>query len=289
MTRLRLSQGLVSLVGALALLCATSTQAATVTVGSPLTASPNISFVGTTTEANGILAEPGARVASPVNGTIVSFRVDVAVTNTGRFAIRVLRPAGGSAMTGAGSSAATTPAGTGLQTFSANLPIRAGDLVGLDLSDNGSEVGVSNPVSGSAIDEWGNPGFLADGQTAPPGFTYANQEMLFNADVAPTNSVAVGATQRNKKKGTATLNLTLPNPGDLSASGNGVKAASAGQAVVSKSVGAGAAQLLIKAKGKQLKMLNQTGKVKLKVAITYTPTGGNASTQSVKVKLKKKR
>jgi hypothetical protein len=227
-------------------------------------------------------------VASPVNGTIVSYRVTVASTNTGRFAIRVLRPAGGSAFTGAGSSTPAMPSATGLQTFSASLPIRAGDLVGLDLSDSGSEARVSNAVSGSAISEWGNPGFLADGQTAPPDFTYPGQEVLFNADVAPTNTVTVGATQRNKKKGTATLNLTLPNPGDLSASGNGVKAASAGRAVVSKSVGAGAAQLLIKAKGKKRATLNATGKVKLKVAITYTPTGGDSSTQLVKVKLKKK-
>jgi hypothetical protein len=272
-----------------ALLGVGSAEAATVTVGSPLTASPNSSFGGTATEANGNLAEPGARVASPVNGTIVSFRVDVGVASTARFAIRVLRPAGGSAMTGAGSSAATSPAGTGLQTFSANLPIRAGDLVGLDLSDGASDVRVSSPVLGSTINEWGNNGFLADGQTAPPAFTYADQEMLFNAEVAPTNTVAVGATQRNKRKGTATLNLTLPNPGDLSASGKGASVSSAGGAKISKSVSEGPAQLLVKARGKAKKTLNATGTVKVKVAITFTPTLGDPQTQSVKVKLKKKR
>jgi len=227
-------------------------------------------------------------VASPVNGTIVAYRVNVSSSSTGRFAIRVLRAAGGGAFTGAGSSAPAMPSATGLQTFSASLPIRAGDLVGLDLSDSGSECRVSNTVSGSTINEWGNPGLLADGQTASPHFTYANQEILFNADVAPTNTVAVGATQRNKKKGTATLNLTLPNPGDLTGSGKGVHVASAGGAVISKSVSAGAAQLLVKAAGKAKKTLNATGKVKVKVAITYTPTLGDPHTQSVKVKLKKK-
>jgi hypothetical protein len=270
---------------ALSLAASAAPAAASVTVGSPLTGPVSGSFGGTATEANFALGEPGARVTSPVNGMIVSYRAKLG--DVGRVAIRVLRPAGGSAFTGAGTSTPTTPPGTGLQTFSANLPIQAGDLVGLDLVDFSSNI-EEDHVPGSTIYEWGNNGFLADGQTASPANTYTDHELAFNAEIAPTNTVEVGTTQRNKKKGTATLNLTLPNPGDLTASGSGVSVASAGGAVTSKSVTAGPAQLLIKATGKKKRKLDQKGKVKASVAITYTPTFGDPHTQSVKVKLKKK-
>jgi hypothetical protein len=74
-------------------------------------------------------------------------------------------------------------------------------------------------VTGSTVYEWGNPGLLAERATAAPANTYSDTELLFNAEVAPSNTVGVVGTQRNKKKGTATLNLTLPNPGELNASG----------------------------------------------------------------------
>ena len=66
---------------------------ATVTVGSPLTATFPGSFQGTATEINFALGEPGSQLTSPVNGTIVSYRVNVDGGSTGRFAIRVIRPA----------------------------------------------------------------------------------------------------------------------------------------------------------------------------------------------------
>jgi hypothetical protein len=273
------------------LLGAGTAQATTVTVGSPLTATFNSSFGGTATEANIALGEPGALTSAPDNGTtvnwtIVSYRV--LVDGTGRYAIRVIHPAGGGEFTGGGTSGPATPSGMGLQSFSANLPISPGDLVGLDLLDSSSSVAEATPA-GSTIYEWGNNGFLADGQTAPPANVYSNGELAFNADLVPTNTFSVGRTQRNKKKGTATLNLTLPNPGDLIASGNGVKAASTNGAVISKSVGAGAAQLLIKATGKKKRALNKKGKAKLNVTVTYTPRNGDPQTQPLAVKLKKKR
>jgi hypothetical protein len=262
---------------------------ATVTVGSPLTATFTGSFQGRATEINFALGEPGSQVTSPVNGTIVTYRVKVDAGSSGQFAIRVIRPAAGGEFTGAGTSTPVTPPGTGLQTFSANLPIRAGDFVGLDLLSSTSLVGSSAAAPGSTVYEWGfSTEVLADGATAPPKNTYPGTELAFNAEVAPTNTFSFGATQRNKKKGTATLNLTLPNPGELSGSGNGANVASAAGAVISKAVGAGPAQLLIKAKGKKKKKLNEKGKVKLNVAVTYTPTSGTPATQSLKVKLKKK-
>jgi hypothetical protein len=295
MARARLAQRSPRTVLALAagalLLGAGTAQAAPVTVGSPLTATFSSSFGGTATEANFALGEPGALTTAPDTGataswTIVSYRV--LVDGTGRYAIRVIHPAGGGDFTGGGTSGPATPIGMGLQSFSANLPISAGDLVGLDLLDSSSSVEDASPA-GSTVYEWGNNGFLADGQTAPPANVYLNSELGFNADLVPTNTFTVGTTQRNKKKGTASVNVTVPNPGDLSASGNGVKPASGHGATISKAVGAGATQLLIKATGKKKRNLAKKGKAKLNVTITYTPRNGDPKAQSMTVKLKKKR
>jgi hypothetical protein len=252
---------------------------ATVTVGSPLTASITSNFGGTDTEINTALAEPGAHVTSPVNGTIVTYRVMVGPL-LGPYALRVMRPAAGGAYTGAGTSAVVNPAATGTtEKFTTSLPIRAGDFIGLDLVNPSSRV-ASADVPGSTVVEW-NPPLVADGASSPPNTVYPNKELGYNADVIPFNSLDVGKTKLNKKKGTATLNLTVPNPGTLTASGHGVRA-STGQ------VAAGTLGLVIKASGKKRKALKAKGKVKLNPVVTYTPTFGEAHTESVKVKLKKK-
>jgi hypothetical protein len=242
--------------------------------------------------------EPGVTAsggfASPVTGTVVSFQVRTGA-DTAPLQLRILRAAGAQ-YTGAGTSSAVTPPANQISLpFPVNLPIQAGDLVGLNCCQSSLN---DNTTATSAVGNyasWGilaNP-LLADGETrAPDSPDHAGALMVSavvepSSTVKPDNAFTLGAVTRNKKKGTATLTLTLPNPGELTASGNGVKASSAG-AVISKSVGAGQAQLLIKAKGKKKKKLNQKGKVKLNVAVTYTPTGGDPSSQSIKVKLKKR-
>src|SRR5437763_4234141 len=96
-------------VAAWTLLAASSAQAATVTVGSPLAAPFTGSFGGIATEINFTLGEPGSRATSPVNGTIVSYRVNVASSSTGRFAIRAIRAASGGEFTGTGTGPPLTP------------------------------------------------------------------------------------------------------------------------------------------------------------------------------------
>jgi hypothetical protein len=172
-----------------------------------------------------------------------------------------------------------------LNTFNTQMPVKAGDILGLHTTE-GSLGCVFTTANAGDVPPFFN-GDLQDGQSATfnngsPGF-----RQNISAVVTPSNTFTVGATTKNKKKGTATLTIAdLPNPGDLTASGSGVKAAST--ATISKAVLPGTATLLIKAKGKKKKTLNAKGNVKLKVAVTYTPTGGDASTKSVKVKLKKK-
>jgi hypothetical protein len=154
-----------------------------------------------------------------------------------------------------------------VNTFSGlNVPVQPGDVLGLGV----------NPADNSCI-------FFAPGETLyyqesnaadgdPVTFlTSSTFRANISAVVEPSNTFAVGATTRNKKRGTATVSVSVPNPGELTGSGAGVNASRA--AATSKAVDAGNAQLLVKAKGKKKRKLNEKGKVKLNVAVTYTPSG----------------
>ena len=187
-------------------LCAASAQAATVTVGNPFTQPHHEGDIGdngsTDTVANTALSEPGANVTSPVSGTIIQWRVVTGVeglpgNGIGRYVLRVLHPAGGGAYTGAGSSPQDVSS-DGDHTFSANLPIHAGDLIGLDLPDNKGVAGNSLTVPGGVWSMWHVPtiGALPDGSTAAPITTFTNEELAFNAVVQYPDA----ATSHCKKK-----------------------------------------------------------------------------------------
>ncbi len=263
-----------------------SARAAVVTVGSPLTASfPFPGSFGVVTATNLVLPEPGANVTSPVSGTIVRWRLSGA--SGGPFRLRVLTPSGGTTFTGGGTSEPRTPSSTATESFTTNLPISAGQQVGLDLSDPSDSVGIQSSAGlGARFGFWGPPP-LAQGETQMFLTGASDEELGFNADVSPTNTFGMGAVTPNKKKGTATVDVDVPNPGELTGSGNGAKIARAAGAETSKAVSPGKVQLLIKAIGKKKRKLNKTGKAKLQVAVTYTPAGGDPSTQSLKLKLKK--
>ena len=172
-----------------------------------------------------------------------------------------------------------------LQTFPANIAVKAGDVLGLNTLS-----GDPHCATTASGDNYGRTPAgvdLADGQMASFNNLFADHRLNISAVINPTNTFTIGAVTRNKKKGTATLAFDLPNPGDLAGAGQGAQVASAG-AVTSKAVPAGTATLVVKAKGKKRRKLNEKGKVKLNLAVTYPPTGGDPSTQSVKVKLKKR-
>jgi hypothetical protein len=259
--------------------------AASVTIGQPATATSPTS--GANVDFLQLAVSSGASYDVPENGTITSWSHNATNTLGQTLTMKVFRkvadPIFYKAVAHDGPQNLT---GGLLNTFATNIPVQAGDTIGLGCLVNASAC----LFAATTTDKWifkGAP-TLNDGDAA--AFTGPNTSNRVNvsAVLEPTNTVTVGATALNKKKGTATLNLTLPNPGDLTASGGGVSASSAGRAEISKSVTAGPAQLVIKAKGKKKKTLTANGKVKLTVAITYTPTNGAAGTQSVKVKLRKK-
>ena len=175
-----------------ALIVASSAQAATVTVGSPLTGSftSTSSGGGPATWANTALSDPGANVTSPINGTLVRWRVTGAFSG-GPFRLRVLRPSGGGTYTGAGTSAPQTPSGTSTQAFTTNLPIQAGDLIGLDPANTTDTIG-TNPSSdpGNIVSVW-SPQLVDGGAARPAGGTFnPGNQLGFNADVQPPPGIS---------------------------------------------------------------------------------------------------
>jgi hypothetical protein len=227
----------------------------------------------------------GRSYAAPLNGVLTSWSFQAGLQET-VLTLRVFRPTGTAhqyQVIGDASELKTVAASSGLHTFPTQIAVQAGDLIGIR-----STTGACASFTGNDGDTYDFNFGTATGVGALGDFEDGSEFIEdISAVLEPTNSIALGAIQRNKKKGTATLNLTLPNPGELTGSGNGVKAAST-RVTISKSVTAGAAQLMIKASGKKKKKLNANGKVKLNVAVTFTPKFGGPNTQSVKVKLKKK-
>src|SRR5262249_48941554 len=145
----------------------------------------------------------------------------------------------------------TMTSGT-INTFSTNIAVQPGDILGLHTATNLTACLFATPPDSYSE----HMSDLAEGQSTAFSSLAANDRVNVEAVIKPSNAFSLTGLTRNKKKGTATLNVNLSNPGELTASGSGVKAAAASGAVISKSVGAGPAQLLVKAKGKKKRKLN---------------------------------
>lgn len=168
------------------LLAVTAAQAATITVGSVFPPGPSQTEFGQVqTFFNTALPESGANLVSPVNGVIVRWRVQDA--EGGPFYLRVLRPNGSGGYTASGTSNPVTPPGPGLQTFTANLPIRAGDLIGIDPSHSTDKIGIVE-VPGASYGFIFPPPF--DAATVAPSGTAAGKEIELSAEVQPAPAIA---------------------------------------------------------------------------------------------------
>lgn len=171
--------------GAFGLLAAPAAEAETVTIGSPLEGMTAGSVAHVFTLVNGLLPEPRAMVASPIDGTVVRWRITQ--SSGGPFRLRVLRPGAGGTYTAVGTSAPMTPVDLTTQTFATNLPIRAGEVVGLDTSALSDKVGLAYPTGAETL-AWTPP--LAEGATLAPTNSQSQLEIGFNADVQPAPALA---------------------------------------------------------------------------------------------------
>jgi hypothetical protein len=139
------------------------------------------------TWANDTLGEPGANATSPVDGVVVSWRMLGNFTSGKPFELRVLRPAGGGAYTGAGTSSPQMPSTSFFfrPIWRTDLPIKAGDLIGINV--NSDCVGVEG-VTGSHYLNWFPA--LADGSTVVAPYPGKDVEIGVQALVQPTPTVA---------------------------------------------------------------------------------------------------
>lgn len=170
--------------GALGLV-AGAAQANTVTVGSVLPPGFSSEPVGEVqTFLNTALPEKGASLASPATGAIVRWRLQGA--KGGPFRLRVLRPNGLGAYTAVGTSDPVTVADAGLQTFTANLPIRAGDLLAIDPSNASDELGFAIAAGAAYTTIFPNP---FEGATVPGREPKTGSELELSAEVQPTPTV----------------------------------------------------------------------------------------------------
>ncbi len=132
---------------------------------------------------------PASEYVVPFDGTIVRWRV-ASGSAGGAVRLRILRPAGAGRYVAVGTSATQTLSGsaTAADTFTTSLPVRAGDLIGLDNAS--SALLFRTGVLGEFPEYW-TP-FIVDGAaasapTAPGAFANGYQLQL-NADVQATVS-----------------------------------------------------------------------------------------------------
>jgi len=83
---------------------------------------------------------------------VIRWRLTAAVG--GPFKLRVLRPAGAGAYSGAGTSGPAVPTALTTQTFAAKLPIQVGDVVGLDNTNVTDKLGTIPSLSGAEFIYW---------------------------------------------------------------------------------------------------------------------------------------
>jgi hypothetical protein len=168
--------------------CACSAQAATVTLGSPLgfPSTLNLSCPPgkSCTSVQKVLA--GATLTSPIDGAVVRWHT-LGATGSG-FKLQVLRLVRDGTepeFESIQSSAAVTPAGTGLETFPTAIPIKAGQVVGLTMPENGS---VATRETLGAREMSFIPA-VGDGSLAVGHIGAFDAELGFNAEVQPPPTV----------------------------------------------------------------------------------------------------
>jgi hypothetical protein len=160
-------------------------------------------------------------LTSPVNGTVVRFRVKYhGPPPATPINFRVIRPTGGGLYTGAGTSSPLSPPMTvdpAIYALETSLPIKAGESIGVDCCTGAEHNIMYRPpgvhVAEGSVLSWVAPS-LADG-SMPRASNNGDSdlELLANADIEPANTFTVDSVTPGK--GAATIVVTVPNPGTL--------------------------------------------------------------------------
>lgn len=215
--------------------------------------------------------------SSPADGTVVAFDIKSGGPSTVTFRVaqfdsEIIAKIGILAA-GDGTGPTVELPGPGVYEVPTDLPIKAGEHVGIDSSlftafgacqANAYSVGFSPP--------------LANGGELQRGQINGSCELLVNAVVVPSAVIGFGNGAVVDTAGRAKLRLKLPGPGRLTLKGRGIRK-------TSKLVGwAGPLNLQLRLTAGSRKRIANAGSASLKLSATFTPNGGSASTQSATVR-----
>jgi hypothetical protein len=177
-----------------------------------------------------------------------------------------------------------------LNTFPVTIPVRAGDLIGVNPANAGPGVTIACVfiASGMGTTEiYIRSGSLSDGETGTFNQVSSTNRVNVSAVLEPNNIFTLGQLGKNTRNGTATQKVFVPNPGTLRVVGKGVAKPTAAKTAV-KVTSARTVKVPIRATGTKRKRLNAKGAVKVAPTITFTPTDGAPRSVALRVKLLKK-
>jgi hypothetical protein len=196
-----------AVVAAVCALFASAAQASVISIGSVLPKEPiPTKFERVQTLFNTALPEPGATLASPVNGAIVRWRVQGA--KGGPFYLRVLHPNGKGGYEAAGTSQGASPTNEGLQTFNTNLKVRAGDLIGIDPTSSEDMIGVVDVSGASYASIFPTP---FEGSVVPSSESVDGKEIELAAEIQPQPEVTAVSPPFGSIAGGTVVTITGTN------------------------------------------------------------------------------
>ena len=174
------ARSLLGLAAILVVLAAVPTPATaeTVTVGANLQTAVYANAFGCNVEGGCTDAEEAPGFTSPISGTIVRWRVR---DSSGALALRTVGAVGSPI------GPTIHPKSSDVETFPVNMPIEAGEAIGLDIAKLSGSIGVAEP-GGTTLFSW-TPA-LPPGKAVPPNNTYTQFELLMNVDVQPPPGIA---------------------------------------------------------------------------------------------------
>jgi hypothetical protein len=195
-----------------------------------------------------------------------------------------------------GEAAAGTQAPNAVNTYTTNIAVQSGDVVGIHAAPGPMPGAPCQVLTNQAGDQYAFAGGDAllnstasgpdQGLRFPVSATVTTTTPDQPAAQPPSSAITLGKPHLNRRKGTAKLPVTVPGAGDLSLAGKGV-ARRTSQAP--RAVGAaGTVKLLVMPKGRTKRKLDRTGRAKVRVTVTFTPTGGSPNRQGKTVRLVKK-
>jgi hypothetical protein len=272
------------LIAGLLTLTSVASAQATITLGQLKPAAASSQNCG---PSSGAFVQPsvtsGTSYLVPTAGRIVSWSTASNGTGGQQLALMILRPVGGNTYLAVSHDGPRFPTPSVTNTFQTNLPVQAGDILGLDSSNTNFPTACGFQVTGET-------GEKATGSVTPPGdgqtgtfVPNPGNRINLSAQFDPSNAFTFTGTTRNKKKGRATTTVSIPGPGSLLIQGKGLTSQSITTTTLT-SVGLG----VIPNRKTRKKLLNK-GKASVSPSVTYTPIGGTANTQSEAVKLLIKR